>query len=64
MALHDAADVPLTPCGIDEARKFQENLSDFQILIYAAHLGSRRIFTGPTKPGKVYCAVCSVIYMK
>ncbi len=56
-SLHTTAGVPIGPCGIEEAQKFQEYLSDFQILIYAAHLGNKHIFTGPAKPGKIKCTL-------
>ncbi len=52
--LHTDANVLQGPCGVDEARKFQDFLSDYQVLIYAAHVGNRRIYTGPHKKGKYH----------
>ncbi len=50
--LHADSVVPLGRCGIPEAKKFQEFLVDYQVLIYVAHVGNKRIYTGPYKKGK------------
>ncbi len=62
--LHDDAGVPRGPCGVDEAKKFQDFLNDYQILIYAAHTGNKRIFTGPPKQGKAIEFAFSVFLKK
>ncbi len=56
--LHAAAGVPLGPCGIKHAHQFQAYLNGYQILIYAAHVGNNRVFTGPHKPGKAFKVKC------
>ena len=50
LALHEAANVPLGPCGIDEVKLFQQYLSNYQIIIVSgAHNNS--IVYPPKPPG-------------
>ena len=50
LALHEAANVPLGPCGINEVKLFQQYLSNYQIIIVSgAHNNS--IIYPPKPPG-------------
>ena len=46
--LHQAANVPEGPCGLEEIAKFQEHLKDYQIVVISADHGFQTIFRGPT----------------
>ena len=46
--LHQAANVPEGPCGLEEIAKLQEHLKDYQIVVISADHGFQTIFRGPT----------------
>ena len=54
LELHQNANVPLGPCGIDEAKQFQAYLADYQINIVSKEFGDKIIFSSPEKEKKIY----------
>ena len=46
--LHQVANVPEGPCGLEEIEKFQEHLKDYQIVVISADHGFQTIFRGPS----------------
>ena len=48
------ADVPLGPCGIEEAKRFQAYLSEYQINIASKEYNNNIIYSGPDKDKKIY----------
>ena len=50
--LHQAANVPEGPCGLEEIEKFQEHLKYYQIVVISADHGFQTIFRGPTTSSK------------
>lgn len=49
-ALHQEAGVPLGPCGLEEVKKFQNYLTDYQIVVLSKEHGGHPIYKGPDKP--------------
>ena len=61
LALHQAANVPLGPCGIDEVKLFQQYLTNYQIIIVSgAHNNS--IIYPPKPPGTDEKPIISLYY--
>ena len=61
LALHQAANVPLGPCGIDEVKLFQNYLVNYQIIVVSgAHNNS--IIYPPQPPGTDEKPVISLYY--
>ena len=52
--LHTNADVPLGPCGIEEAKQFQVYLTEYQINIVSKEYNNKIIYSGPEKDKKIY----------
>ena len=52
--LHTNAGVPLGPCGIEEAKKFQLYLTEYQINIVSKEYNNKIIYAGPDKDKKIY----------
>ena len=52
--LHTNADVPLGPCGIEEAKQFQTYLAEYQINIVSKEYNNKIIYSGPEKDKKIY----------
>ena len=52
--LHTNADVPLGPCGIEEAKQFQMYLTEYQINIVSKEYNNKIIYSGPEKDKKIY----------
>ena len=52
--LHANADVPLGPCGIAEAKRFQMYLTEYQISIVSKEYNNKIIYSGPEKEKKIY----------
>ena len=52
--LHQNANVPLGPCGIDRAKQFQAYLSEYQISIVSKEYGDKIIYAGPEKDKRIY----------
>ena len=52
--LHQNANVPLGPCGIEQAKQFQAYLSEYQISIVAKEYGDKIIYAGPEKDKRIY----------
>ena len=52
--LHQNANVPLGPCGIEQAKKFQAYLSEYQISIVAKEYGDKIIYAGLEKDKRIY----------
>ena len=52
--LHHNANVPLGPCGIEQAKQFQAYLSEYQISIVAKEYGNKIIYAGPEKDKRIY----------
>ena len=52
--LHANADVPLGPCGIEEAKQFQAYLTEYQINIVSKEYNNKIIYSGPDKDKKIY----------
>ena len=52
--LHQNANVPLGPCGIEQAKQFQAYLSEYQISIVAKEYGNKIIYAGPEKDKRIY----------
>ena len=50
LALHQAANVPLGPCGIDEVKLFQDYLIDYQIIVVSGTYNYNIIYP-PQPPG-------------
>ena len=48
LQLHQAANVPLGPCGIDEVKLFQQYLTNYQIIVVSGDHNNSIIY--PTKP--------------
>ena len=46
--LHHAAGVPQGPCGLEQIGKFQEHLTQYQIVVISAEHGFQTIFRGPS----------------
>ena len=52
--LHEKAGVPLGQCGIEEVKKFQAYLTEYQInIVSKEHLNSL-IYSGPEAPKRIY----------
>ncbi|XP_035690339.1 uncharacterized protein LOC118425540 [Branchiostoma floridae] len=45
--LYQAAEVPQGPCGLPEIQKFQEHLTDYQIIVVSAKELNEVVFKGP-----------------
>ena len=54
LTLHQQAGVSLQPCGIEEAKKFQAVLADYQLVIVSAEHFDSIIFKGPTQEKVIY----------
>ena len=52
--LHQNANVPLGPCGIEQAKLFQTYLSEYQISIVCKEYGNKIIYAGPEKDKRIY----------
>ena len=52
--LHTNANVPLGPCGIEEAKQFQAYLTEYQINIVSKEYGDNIIYNGPNKDKRIY----------
>ena len=52
--LHQNANVPLGPCGIEQAKLFQTYLSEYQISIVCKEYGDKIIYAGPEKDKRIY----------
>ena len=52
--LHTNADVPLGPCGIEEAKRFQVYLTEYQINIVSKEYNNKIIYSGPDKDKRIY----------
>ena len=52
--LHTNAGVPSGPCGIEEAKKFQMYLAEYQINIVSKEYDNKIIYAGPDKDQKIY----------
>ena len=52
--LHANTDVPLGPCGIEEAKRFQVYLTEYQINIVSKEYNNKIIYSGPDKDKKIY----------
>ena len=52
--LHANADIPLGPCGIEEAKQFQTYLAEYQINIVSKEYNNKIIYSGPEKDKKIY----------
>ncbi|XP_028517608.1 uncharacterized protein LOC110247906 [Exaiptasia diaphana] len=52
--LHHDAGVLIGPCGLEEVKRFQEHLQDYQINIVSAHLFNAVIYSGPDKDQRIY----------
>ena len=52
--LHEKAGVPLGQCGIEEVKKFQAYLSDYQINIVSKEHLNTIIYSGPEAPKQIY----------
>ena len=54
LELHRKAGVPLQPCGIEEAKKFQTVLPHYQLVIVSAEHLNSIIYKGPTREKVIY----------
>ena len=52
--LHQNANVPLGPCGIEQAKLFQACLSEYQISIVSKEYGDKIIYAGPENDKRIY----------
>ena len=52
--LHQNANVPLDPCGIEQAKLFQAYLFEYQINIVSKEYNNNIIYAGPEKDKKIY----------
>ena len=52
--LHQNADVPFGPCGIEQAKQFQAYLSEYQISIVSKEYEDKIIYAGPEKDKRLY----------
>ena len=52
--LHQDANVPLGPCGIEQAKLFQAYLTEYQINIVSKEYNNNIIYAGPEKDKKIY----------
>ena len=52
--LHQNANVPLGPCGIEQAKQFQAYLSEYQISIVSKEYGDNIMYAGPEKDKRIY----------
>ena len=52
--LHANADVPLGPCGIKEAKRFQVYLTEYQINIVSKEYNNKIVYSGPNKDKRIY----------
>ena len=55
--LHEKADVPLGQCGIEEVKKFQAYLTDYQINIVSKEHLNTLIYSGPEASEQIYLYV-------
>ena len=52
--LHQNANVPLGPCGIEQAKLFQAYLTEYQINIVSKEYNNNIIYAGPEKDKRIY----------
>ena len=52
--LQTNAGVPLDPCGIEEAKRFQSYLTEYQINIVSKEYEDKIIYAGPDKDKRIY----------
>ena len=52
--LHQNANVPLCPCGIEQAKLFQTYLTEYQINIVSKEYNNNIIYAGPEKDKRIY----------
>ena len=52
--LHDAAGVPLGPCGIEEVKKFQDALPEYQLNVVSKDHLNTLIYSGPPTDKPLY----------
>ena len=52
--LHQKADVPKEPCGIDNFKKFQQILQNYQLHVVSADHVNGIIYSGPKVEKKIY----------
>ena len=52
--LHQNANVPFGPCGIEQAKLFQTYLTKYQISIVSKEYENNIIYAGPEKDKKIY----------
>ena len=52
--LHQSAGVPLSPCGIEQAKLFQAYLMEYQINIVSKEYNNNIIYAGPEKDKRIY----------
>ena len=52
--LHQKSGVPLGPCGLDEVKRFQTYLSEYQINVVSKEYMSSIIYTGPEQEKRIY----------
>ncbi|CAB3995103.1 DNA polymerase [Paramuricea clavata] len=52
--LHQKVAVPLGPCGLDEVKRFQTYLSDYQINIVSKDHQNALIYVGPDQEKRIY----------
>ena len=55
--LHQNANVPLGPCGIEQAKQFQAYLSEYQISIVSKEYGDNIMYAGPEKDKRIYLSM-------
>lgn len=54
LALHHRAGVPVTVCGLEEVKQFQEVLQEYQLVVVSAEQFNRVVFKGPDAEKVVY----------
>ena len=52
--LHQKADVPLGPCGMDEVKRFQTYLTEYQINIVSKDHQNSILYSGPEQEKRIY----------
>ena len=52
--LHQKSGVPLGPCGLDEVKRFQTYLSEYQINVVSKEYMNSIIYTGPEQEKRIY----------
>ena len=52
--LHQKAGVPVGPCGLDEVKRFQKYLSEYQVNIVSKDHQNSILYSGPEKDKKIY----------